>query len=68
MNTQRRTVSMDKVVEVRDAAIEQAVQEFNKAINKAYRKIERTGYPENPFSIAEIVIKRFWSQDKIIFK
>ena len=59
---------MDKIVEIRDAAIEQAVQEFNKTINKAYRKIERTGYPENPFSIAEIVIKRFWSQDKIIFK
>lgn len=58
----------DKVVEIRDAAIEQAVQEFNKAINKAYRKIERTGYPENPFSIAETVIRRFWSQDKIIFK
>ena len=52
-------------LEARDAAIEQAVKEFNKAINKAYRKIERTGYPENPFSIAETVIKKFWSQTEI---
>lgn len=59
---------MDKVIEIEDAAIEQAVQELNKAINKAYRKIERTGFPENPFSIAEIVIRRFWSQDKINLK
>lgn len=59
---------IDKVVEIRDAAIEQAVQELNKVINKAYRKIEKTGYPENPFSIAETVIKRFRSQDKIILK
>lgn len=59
---------MDKVVEIRDAAIEQAVQEFNKVINKAYRKIERTGYPENPFSIAETVINRFWAQDRIDLK
>lgn len=59
---------MDKVVETRYAAIEQAVQEFNKIVNKAYKKIEKTGYPENPFSIAETVIKRFWSQDKINLK
>ena len=59
---------MDRVVEIRDAAIEQAVQEFNKAINKAYKKIEKTGYPENPFSIADTVFRRFWSQDKIILK
>ena len=52
-------------LEVRDAAIEQAVHKLNKAIKKAYNKIERTGYPENPFSIAETVIKRFWSQTEI---
>lgn len=57
-----------ELFEVKNTAIEQAVKELNKVINKAYRKIERTGYPENPFSIAEIIIKRFWAQDKIIFK
>ena len=55
-------------LEVKNAAIEKAVHEFNKAINKAYRKIERTGYPENPFSIAEVVVKRFWQQDEFIIK
>lgn len=53
---------MDKVVEIRDAALEEAVESFNKLIKKAYRKIEKTGYPENPFHIAEIVIDRYWSQ------
>ena len=52
-----------KFLKTHDAAIEKAVQEFNKAINKAYRKIERTGYPENPGLIAKIVIKKFWEQD-----
>ena len=52
-----------KFLKTHDAAIEKAVQEFNKAIHKAYRKIERTGYPENPGSIAKTVIKKFWEQD-----
>lgn len=52
-------------LKVRDAAIEHAVHELNKAIKKAYRKTERTGYPENPFSIAETVIKIFWQQVNI---
>lgn len=30
-----------KFLKTHDAAIEKAVQEFNKAINKAYRKIEK---------------------------
>ena len=55
-------------LEIRDAAIGHALQEFNKAIKKAYNKIERTGYPENLFSIAETVIKRFWQQDEFIIK
>lgn len=57
-----------KPLEIRDAAIEHALQKFNKAIKKAYNKIERTGYPENPFNIAETVIKRFWQQDEFIIK
>lgn len=55
-------------LEIRDAVIEHAVHEFNKAIKKAYRKIERTGYPENPFSIAETVIKIFLQQNEFIIK
>lgn len=57
-----------KYLKTRDAAIEHAVHGFNKAIKKAYIKIERTGYPENPFSIAESVIKKFWKQDGFIIK
>lgn len=57
-----------KPLEANDTAIEKAVKDFNKVINKAYRKIEKTGYPLNPFVIAETVIKKFWEQDKIIFK
>lgn len=57
-----------KYLKTRDAAIEHAVHEFNKAIIKAYRMIERTGYKESPFSIAESVIKKFWQQDAFIIK
>ena len=52
-----------KFLKTKDTAIEKAVQEFNKAINKAYRKIEKTGYSVNPGSIAKTVIKKFWEQD-----
>lgn len=55
-------------LEIRDAAIEHAVHEFNKTIKKAYRKIERTGYPENPFSVIETVIKMFLQQNEFIIK
>lgn len=57
-----------KPLKVRDAAIEHALQEFNKTIKKAYNKTKRTGYLDNPFNIAETVIKRFWQQDEFIIK
>ena len=57
-----------KPLKTSDAAIEQAVKEFNKTINKAYRKIERTGYPLNTFEIAEKAIKKFWEQDSFNLK
>ena len=69
----RRPGNMDdilkrlKPLKVKDATIEHAVHEFNKAIKKAYRKIERTGYPENLDSIAKTVIEKFWKQITVIY-
>ena len=51
-----------KFLKTKDVAIEKAVQEFNKAIKKAYRNIEKTGYPENPGSIAKTVSERSHSR------
>ena len=58
-------MTLDPADKIIDDTINESVVAYNKIIKKAYRKIEKTGWPINPFRIAETIQKRFWSQDKL---